>query len=87
MDETERFKRIKETIRNISDQKIRLEERFEREKENLEKLVNEIKKEGYDPKKLTEIRIEKEKLLQKRLTEIEDKIKNTQNKLNAMEPK
>lgn len=85
MNETERFKKVKEEVGNISNQKIRLEERFKNEKANLEKLLKEIKEKGYDPKKLTETRQEKEDLLQKLLTELEISVKETKQKLNLIE--
>jgi len=85
MDETARFKKIKDEISNLSDQKIRLEERFKNEKTNLEKLLKEIKDKGYDPKKLSEIRKEKEKSLQELLTSMEKSVEETKQKLNLIE--
>lgn len=82
---TERFTEIKRAINEMSDQKIRLEERFKSEKENLEKLLTEINKKGYDPKKLSEIRKEKEELLEKLLEELETTVKENQEKLNLIE--
>lgn len=85
MDDTQRFMQIKEDIDQMSDQKIRYEERFKTEKENLEKLLAEIKEKGYDPKNLTETRKEKEKQLEKLLEELETQVKETQEKLNLIE--
>jgi len=85
MDDTQRFTQIKKDINQMSDQKIRLEERFKTEKANLEKLLAEITKKGYDPKKLTEIREEKEVQLEKLLEELESQVKNAQEKLNLIE--
>jgi hypothetical protein len=85
MDDTQRFTKIKEDINQMSDQKIRLEERFKTEKANLEKLLTEINEKGYDPKKLTEIREEKEKQLEKLLGELETQVQETQEKLNLIE--
>jgi len=82
---TQRFMQIKEDIDLMSDQKIRLEERFKTEKSNLEKLLTEINEKGYDPKKLTEIREEKEKELQELLEELETQVSETQEKLNNIE--
>lgn len=81
----EKFKELKETISVISDKKIRLEERFKNEKTNLEKLLAEITEKGYDPKKLTETRKEKEKSLKEQLEELETKVSETQEKLNLIE--
>lgn len=85
MDETKRFQNIKNEISDISDQKIRLEERFNNEETILKKLLAEIKKEGYEPKKLTTIRKEKEELLQNLLKGLESKVTETKQKLNAIE--
>ncbi len=85
MNETERYQKIKEDVNTISNQKIRLEERFNNEKINLEKLLKEIKKKGYDPKKLSSIREEKENELQKLLTDLEKEVEETKQKLNLIE--
>lgn len=85
MDDTERFSQIKKDIEQMSNRKIRLEERFKTEKENLEKLLTEINKKGYDPKKLPEIREEKEKKLEELLEELETEVKENQEKLNLIE--
>jgi len=85
MSNTEKFSQLKEDISKMSDQKIRLEERFKNEKEYLEKLLAEIKEKGYDPKKLAEIRKEKQEQLEKLLGELETEVQDTQEKLNLIE--
>jgi predicted nucleic acid-binding Zn-ribbon protein len=85
MTEAQRFTTLKSDIQTIKDQKIRIEERFKREKEQLEKLLGEIQTKGYDPKKLTEIRQEKENLLKAKLGELEKSIKEAQDKLSKIE--
>jgi hypothetical protein len=86
MDDTvERVLKIKEKVADLSDKKIRIEERFKSEKANLEKLIEKITSSGYDPKKLTEIKNEKQELLQKALAEIEEKTKVVEQKLSAIE--
>ncbi len=85
MTDTERFMKIKGDIDEISNQKIKLEERFKTKKEDLEKLLAEIKDGGYDPKKLSEIRKEKEEQLEKLLVELESMIEENQEKLNLIE--
>lgn len=86
MNETERFQKVKEEISIISDKKIRFEERFNNEKTNLEKILKEITEKGYDPKKLSEIREKKEEQLQTLLTELENNVEETKQKLNKIEP-
>ena len=84
-DTVERVLKIKEKVADLSDKKIRIEERFKSEKANLEKLIEKITSSGYDPKKLTEIKNEKQELLQKALAEIEEKTKVVEQKLSAIE--
>ena len=84
-DTVERVLKIKEKVADLSDKKIRIEERFKSEKASLEKLIEKITSSGYDPKKLTEIKNEKQELLQKALAEIEEKTKNVEQKLSAIE--
>ena len=85
MNEVERFKKAKEEIDNLSDKKIRLEERFKNEKQRLEELISEISDKGYDPKKLTEIREKKETELKDLLEKLEASINETSKKLNLIE--
>jgi hypothetical protein len=86
MDETvERVMKIKEKVADLSNKKIRIEERFKSEKANLEKLIEKITSSGYDPKKLTEIKKEKQDLLKKALEEVEEKTKAVEQKLSLIE--
>jgi len=87
MDETQRFSKLKESIKEISGRKIRLEERFNSEKERLEKLLTEISAKGYDPKNLGETRKAKEAELAKALAELEGMVKDAEQKLDSMEGK
>lgn len=81
----QKFMKIKEKVKALSDRKIRLEERFKGEREKLEKLLKEISDKGYDPKKLSEIRAEKEKQLKEGVEELEKKVRETEEKLNSIE--
>ncbi|RKY82557.1 hypothetical protein DRQ07_00990 [candidate division KSB1 bacterium] len=85
MNEIEKFKELKEAVTTISDKKIRIEERYKNLTEQLEKLIKEIKDKGYDPKKLNEIKTEKETALKKQLEELEIKVTEAQNKLDEIE--
>ena len=80
----QRYIQIKEKIASLNTQKIRLDERFKAEKEKLEKLLKEITDKGYDPKKLPEIRAEKEDELKSLLDDLEKKTKEAEEKLNAI---
>jgi len=85
MTDLEKFVSLKGSIKELSDKKIRLEERFKSEKDRLEKLLAEIQAKGYDPKRLSEIRKEKEDLLKTKLEELSNKVKETMDKLIAIE--
>ncbi len=85
MNEVERYTELKESVTNISDQKIRIEERFKNCKTLLEKLLKEIADKGYDPKKLSEIRSEKEAKLKEELEKLEEKVAKAQEKLEGIE--
>lgn len=81
----EKFTELKQDIDEMSDRKIRLEERFKTKTKDLEKLLKEINEKGYDPKKLSEIRKEKEEQLEKLLGELETEVNGTKEKLNSIE--
>ena len=85
MEEKERFNALMERAQKASDLKIRLEERFNAEKTRLEKLLKEISEKGFDPKKLSEIRQEKEAEAKKMLEEFETQLKNVEEQLSAIE--
>lgn len=85
MNEVERFTKLKEAVTNISDQKIRIEERYKNCKTQLEKLLKEIAEKGYDPKKLGEIRTEAEAELKKELESLEEKVRSAKIKLDEIE--
>lgn len=85
MNEVERFEELKKETDALSDKKIRIEERFNNEKNRLEELITEIKEKGYDPKKLTETRKLKEEELKKLLEKLESQVKETKEKLNLIE--
>jgi hypothetical protein len=85
MDEVQRFTALKEKVARMSDNKIRLEERFKTEKSKLEALLKLISAKGYDPKNLTDIRKEKEEAMKKMLGELETSVKETQAKLELIE--
>lgn len=85
MDNAERFKEVTQKIGDLSSRKIRLEERLKSEKAQLEKLLKEVTDKGYDPKKLTETRKEKEAELEKQFNSIEAELKDLTQKISAME--
>lgn len=85
MDKIEKFKKLKETITAISDKKIRIEERYKNLTEQLEKLIKEITDKGYDPKKLNEIKAEREKTFKEELEKLETMLTEAQKKLDEIE--
>jgi septal ring factor EnvC (AmiA/AmiB activator) len=85
MDDIQKFTELKKQIGNLSDRKIRIEERHKAERAKLETLIKEITSKGYDPQKLSSIREEKEKQLKTMLSELEIATKETTDKLNLIE--
>lgn len=85
MDESQRFLQIKHKLEELSNQKIRIEERYKTEKQNLEQLLKEITDKGYDPMKLAEIREKLQKDLQSRMDGIEEEIKEVSTKIEEIE--
>jgi len=85
MNELEKFSKLKKDIQEISARKIRLEERFNTEKERLEKLLKEISEKGYDPKNLSETRQAKEKELSEAIVALEKGVQEASAKLAEIE--
>ena len=85
MNELQKFTELKGKIDDLSNRKIRLEERLKNEKERLEKLIKEISDKGYDPRKLTEIKTGKEKELKETLDQLEALVTEISTKLTAIE--
>jgi hypothetical protein len=85
MDAIQKFKDLKEKIDVLSNEKIRIDERYKSERGKLEKLLKEITAKGYDPTKLSETRALKEKELEKALADIEIKVNEVSSKLNLIE--
>lgn len=85
MNSQERYTKLQEAVQVMGDKKIRFEERYKSEKDRLEKLVAEIAAKGYDPKKLPELREAKEKELIAMLNDLENMVKENEQKLNAIE--
>lgn len=85
MNETEKFVQLKEKVTIISDQKIRIEERYNNSKAQLGKLVKEVTDKGYDPKKLSEIKEKKEKELKEEIEKLETEIEVAKKALDDIE--
>jgi hypothetical protein len=85
MDEIQEFKNLKTLVAELSDKKIRVEERFKAEKARLEKVLTEITAQGYDPKKITEIRKQQQELFKSHVEKLRAKVQETKEKLNLIE--
>ena len=85
MDAVQKFKDLKEKIDKLSTEKIRVDERYKTERGKLEKLLKEIQGKGYDPTKLSETKVLKEKELQATLTDLETKVNEISSKLSLIE--
>jgi hypothetical protein len=85
MDEVERYKKLQESASTLSNEKIRLDERYRSEKEKLAALLKEIEAKGYDPQKLAETKSAKEQELKEKLDLLESEIQEISEKLQAIE--
>jgi len=81
---TEKFMSLKERVKTVSDQKIRLEERFKAETAQLEKLIKDITDKGYDPKKLSDIRKDKEAQLTALIQDLEKRLGEAEKKISEI---
>ena len=85
MDEVQKFEALKEKIDTLSQNKIRIEERFKAEKEKLEALIKEIESKGFDPQNLGTLKDRMEKDLGLELQKMDDVINILSDKLSSME--
>ena len=85
MDEVQEFMTLKKNIADLSDKKIRVEERFKNEKARLEKILTEVSAKGYDPKNISEIRKQKQELFKNQVEKLRVQVQETQDKLNLIE--
>jgi uncharacterized Fe-S cluster-containing radical SAM superfamily protein len=85
MDEVQEYMTLKKNIADLSDKKIRVEERFKNEKTKLEKIIAEVSAKGYDPKNISEIRKQKQELFKTQVEKLRTQVQETQDKLNLIE--
>ena len=85
MGDIERFTQIEEKIKTLSNRKIRVEERYNNEKARLEKLLEEIKQKGFDPKNLSSIKDQKVAEFRQKIEELEAKAASISKALDAIE--
>jgi len=83
--ELSKFTKLKEDLRSLENRKIRIEEQLKSKKQDLQELVLKIKESGYDPKKLNEIIVEKEKALKEQIQNFETKLQKASTQLTAIE--
>jgi len=85
MDLSNKIEEIQKKHQNLHERKIRLQERLRTEEANFKTLIQEIKSKGYDPKKLKQIKEEKEANLEKLFLEVSEKMKEAENILDEIE--
>ena len=85
MDEIQRYTALKEKIDSLNTEKIRIEERHKNSREKLDKLLKEIAEKGYDPMKLSELKVSLEADLKKSLDELSVKVTEISGKLSTIE--
>jgi uncharacterized protein (UPF0335 family) len=83
--EIEKFTALNQTLSDLRDKKIRLEEQFKSKKASLSELLKEIKAAGYDPTKLKEIIQEKETSLKKQIADFEQEVTKVSSALSKIE--
>jgi mannitol/fructose-specific phosphotransferase system IIA component (Ntr-type) len=84
-DEIERFKKLSQKLKEMSEKKIRYEEQYNSKKEALTELLKEIKEAGYDPKDLANIIKTKEEELKTALNTFETELQQVSSKLSEIE--
>jgi len=84
-DQIERFKELSDTLKGLSEKKIRLEEQYKSKKQALSDLVKEIRDAGYDPRKLGDVIKEKEESLTKDIKSFEENLQEVSSKLAEIE--
>ena len=83
--EIERFENVKKKLNDLSNKKIRIEERLSNEKSALEGLLAEITGKGYDPKNLAATRQEKQNEVNELLKKLETGVEEAEKKLQSIE--
>lgn len=84
-DKVEHFKSLQEKADKLKSKKIALEERQKTKKEDLKKVVKEVKAMGYEPNKLGQVIKEKEAALEKEIETFEKDLTEVSEKLSEIE--
>ena len=84
-DLSEKYKAIQEDLEEAKTLRTQLEERKKSVEKQLTTLLEKIKTQGYDPKKLKQIRDEKVSELEKLVTEKETEVKDVLDKLKKID--
>jgi predicted nucleic acid-binding Zn-ribbon protein len=85
MNEVEKFLSLQKKIDDLSQTKIRVEERYKAEKAKLENLLKEIESKGYNPKDLSSIKAKLEQELKDGVASLEKEVKDLTDKLIPLE--
>lgn len=83
--DVDKYMELEEKKKDLEKKIIRIEEQYRSKKQAMVELVEQIKKDGYDPKKLKEIIAEKEEEISNLVSDFENKLKDTSDKLSTIE--
>jgi len=82
---TEKFIALEKRRKELDDKRIRMEEQLKLKKEELAKVISQIKAEGYDPNKLKDTLSEMEEKLAKDTQEFETQLAKATDLLASVE--
>jgi uncharacterized protein (UPF0335 family) len=84
-EQVERYMKIEEKLKDVSTRKIRVEEQYKAKKNDLKDLIEEIKKEGYNPNELKSVIEGLEKEFNDELEVFEKTLEEISGKLSKIE--
>jgi len=85
MDLSKKIAEIHQKHQELNEKRITYQERLRLEQKKLDEVVSEIKEKGYDPKNLKKIHEDKERELEKVISEVEASLENAQKILEEIE--
>ena len=84
-DNIEHFRELNDSLKNLSEKKIRFEEQLKAKKKDFVALKKQIEDAGYDPTKLDSIINQKEETLKSSITDFEKKLDKVSKQLSEIE--
>jgi len=84
-DDVSRYLALEEKKKEVDKKIIRLEEQYKNKRKLLSDLIEQIKKEGYDPNNLKQIKATLEADLKKAVDDFESNLKEVSQKISSIE--